>query len=987
MESLINEFKEICSEHVLEEKILIVPSNSAGRQVLQAITKENVKFVNLKAVTLKELALELCKNSFYKKNVKYLDSVVSLQFIMNKVEKLISSDELHYFNKIQVNSKICGTILSSLMELRMAGIDSCDLVENSFVSKSKGQDIKKMLAEYEEMIKEDNYFDDATLYRNSIEILNDNITECLEKLYYVVPNLELAFLEKSFLEKITKGHYTEINFSRKLNVGENFTLSKAYGESNEVHNVFKNIKNMGASLDDIVVFYTDTNTYSQLFYDGSLEYGIPITFGNGINIKNSTSGRLFFKLTNWIRKGYLASSLYDIFLSGDFKIVGDENVSIGHLAKLLKTIGIGWDRNRYIVGIDNEIKHCENKILCCAQSFKDYYEKKQLNLQLLKVLIKSILSYIPEKDEEGLIDFKKFTNGIAKIMDEYSNIKSGIDLEGKKIIVDALKLCGSNSEPLINQNDCIEFLEDSISGLRANVSNPKSGHIHICSYRNGLYVHRMTNFLIGVDSGKFPGSGLEDPIILDTERKKLSSYLPLKSEEINKNNQKMNNIISSISGKIFISYSCFDTNSNKVQYPSFIMLKVYRLIENDNSLDYSSLSTSFIIISSFVSTRPEESLDEAQWWLSSAIKNTGKLKVSSITNFYEGLANGIKAMTNRKSEKFTKFDGKLTGFSGEFNPKENNDMIMSASQLEVLGKCPYQYFLKYILKIRVPEEVMQDAGIWLESAARGKLLHSVFEKFYRKLKDKDEKPCFDKHKLMLKSIAAEFIDDYKKKIVPQSEIVFEQEQSEILQSCRFFLISEEEQNNKANPCYFELSFGKGDENDEIGIIDKAELRLKDDSKIYLRGVIDRVDKEIDGKYRIIDYKTGSSYNYDNVDVFKGGRQLQHGLYSLALEQVLKDKGLVNSPEVIEAGYIFPTLKGKGERYMRNQQNREEFYNILDEVLLHLEKATFHMTNDLSDCKFCDFNDICERVNLEGYIDLKINDIDENIHDKGCEIDG
>lgn len=208
----------------------------------------------------------------------------------------------------------------------------------------------------------------------------------------------------------------------------------------------------------------------------------------------------------------------------------------------------------------------------------------------------------------------------------------------------------------------------------------------------------------------------------------------------------------------------------------------------------------------------------------------------------------------------------------------------------------------------------------------------------------------------------------------------------MLLCCRLFLISEEKEIDKAEPSYFELYFGRDDENDEIGIIDKAEISLKDGSKIYLRGIMDRVDKISEGKYRIIDYKTGSSYNYDNVDIFKEGRQLQHALYFVALERILKDKGICDFAQVVAAGYIFPTLKGNGERYMRNQQNRKTFYNILDSVLLHFENSTFHMTGNSGDYKFCDFNDNCERAALEGYIGMKILDIEENVYNRGSETD-
>ncbi|HEY5561608.1 MAG TPA: PD-(D/E)XK nuclease family protein [Clostridiaceae bacterium] len=987
MQKLINQLKDICETHLLDEKILIVPSNSVGRQILQALTKDGQGFMNLKAVTLKELAKNLCENRFYEAKLEYIDSVVSLQFLINKIKELLLNNKLNYFNKIEVNSTLCTSLLNSLLEIRMAGLESSALDENSFVSDSKGQDIKLMLSCYEAMLKENNYIDSAKQYKTSVEILDSNLSGSREKLYYVVPDLELTYLEMSFLEKLTKGHYTKLHLSNNLEVGKEFNLLKAYGESNEVNQVFQSIKKMGVALDTIAVFYTDTNTYTQLFYDGSCQYGIPITFGDGINIKNSTSGRLFSNLISWIKQGFLASSLYDIFLSGDFKVVSDESISIGYLVNQLKDMGIGWGRTRYLLCLDNAIKLCEDKVHTCVENYKDHYEKKHIKLQALRKLIDSILEAIPEQTEEGLIDFKKLIIGLGKLIDEYSNIKSEIDGEGKKSILDILKLSTVNCEPLVNQKDAIEFLEDIISGLRVKVANPKNGFLHICSYRSGTYIHRSSNFLVGVDSGKFPGSGLEDPIVLDTERTKLSPYLSLKCDEINRNNEYMNRLISSLSGKVFISYSSFDTTSNRAQYPSFMMLKVYRFLEKDNSLDYSSLSSSFTNEASFAITSPEEALDEAQWWLSRAALNNGKLKMDSLVAYYKDLGKGITARANRETDKFTAFDGKLSALSGDFNPKINSNMSMSTSQLEMIGKCPYEYFLKYILNIKVPEEYEYDASVWLDPAQRGSLLHSVFENFYKRLKDNHERPSLVKHADLINSIGEEFIDIYKMEIIPPSEIVFQQERSEILQCCRVFLISEEEENSKAAPCYFELSFGREDDNDEIGVIDKVEISLKNNSKIYIKGIIDRVDKEAEGLYRIIDYKTGSSYNYDNADVFKEGRQLQHALYSVALEQILRDKAICISPRVIEAGYIFPTLKGKGGRYMRNQENRDEFYEILDMLLVHLEKGSFHMTNNLADCRYCDYKDICEREALERYIGDKIADIDESINDKGGEIDG
>lgn len=57
-------------------------------------------------------------------------------------------------------------------------------------------------------------------------------------------------------------------------------------------------------------------------------------------------------------------------------------------------------------------------------------------------------------------------------------------------------------------------------------------------------------------------------------------------------------------------------------------------------------------------------------------------------------------------------------------------------------------------------------------------------------------------------------------------------------------------------------------------------------KMKISGIVDRVDRATSGSYHIIDYKTGSTYEYDKKGAFKGGRQLQHMIYALAIEQQL-----------------------------------------------------------------------------------------------------
>ena len=58
----------------------------------------------------------------------------------------------------------------------------------------------------------------------------------------------------------------------------------------------------------------------------------------------------------------------------------------------------------------------------------------------------------------------------------------------------------------------------------------------------------------------------------------------------------------------------------------------------------------------------------------------------------------------------------------------HNKQIYSASKLETYGKCPYQYFLRYILDIEVIlEPEYKDP---FDALAKGSLYHNVLEKYW-----------------------------------------------------------------------------------------------------------------------------------------------------------------------------------------------------------------------------------------------------------------
>ena len=126
------------------------------------------------------------------------------------------------------------------------------------------------------------------------------------------------------------------------------------------------------------------------------------------------------------------------------------------------------------------------------------------------------------------------------------------------------------------------------------------------------------------------------------------------------------------------------------------------------------------------------------------------------------------------------------------------------------------------------------------------------------------------------------------------------------------------------------------------------------------GRIDRIDRLGAGRYRVLDYKTGGYSLFEDLVQFGKGRILQHALYAIAAEQILRKMGIDARPVVFESGYYFPTRKGEGNKIIR-EFDRGAFKELVAELITILEKGHFVANPGLADrdCEeYCDYAPIC-----------------------------
>ncbi|MGE8203922.1 PD-(D/E)XK nuclease family protein [Heyndrickxia sp. NPDC080065] len=971
MKSLIKKLQEICTSHPFSEKQLIVDSYRTGEQILQAFVNAGYSAINIKIMTIMDTAASIIDHHSCITNKRITAPIGS--FLMSSIiNALKEKKNLHYLQQLAISPGINRAMYQTVQNLRLSGFTSDNIPLHLFSSKEKANDIKKILCAYESVLEEKNLCDNTYVLKKALELADkDGLPNTM---YIFQPNLSFYTIEEQLVSVLlqkkayilpiapvfgidfpsrypfirdAKGEPTDFSylFDENINAvkGKELQLFASNTEENELNEVLRRIKQKGSSFDSCAIFYSTSEPYRMMMYQIIEKLRIPVTFGEGLPITISRPGKLAAGIINWLKNQFNVTSFLTI-LQEEMIDFGKDSIQISTISMMLKEAGIGWGKERYILQLQKQIDRLIDTVTNSIDEKREYFQNQLDNYIWLQKWFKQLFHFVPNNERN--IEIKSLIELFHYILANFTKIQSPLDETAKNEILNQLDSINPYITETFPLNNAIMLLEDLLLNINIGASGPKPGAIHFTSYRQGMFIDRPHIFFIGFDHHRFPGKMLEDPLLLDQERKLLDPNLPLLTEKMKESMFHLLQLFACTNGYPTISYSIFDQNENRLNQPSYFFLKCYRYQSGDRNADFDTINKKFKKTSF-----PLDFNNRKEWWYIK-LNEIGNLQDTDLLNEFAQIVDGIQAKQARQSVRFTEFDGKIQVDENILDPRKNSEIRMSSGKLEKLAACPYKYFLEDVLKISPQEETVYEPNVWLDARSRGILLHEIYEQFYRTIQKEKEMPSYEKHERLLLEITKDRINSWKEKILPPSNTVFEQEVNEILQSSRVFLKSEEEYAENSNPIYFEYSFG-------IGEKPPAIISLSGGDSFYLSGKIDRVDKNNDSVYSIVDYKTGRAGKYSLKKYFNGGRQLQHYLYAKALESNLQ----LTEGQVKTSSYLFPTIRGTGERRERLQDfvTRENGRDILERLLDVLKFGHFTMTDSTqTDCTYCDYKHVCKR---------------------------
>lgn len=1005
---LVQEIAGLCHDRMLAEKWLIAPSRRVGNQWAECVARSGQAAVNLRVKTLKSLATELAGQEMVAGKVALLAEQAGPLLIDQVFRRL--KPGLRYLGSLPPSAGLADTMFRSIQDVRLTGLAPEHLVPTRFEVRTKGQDLLQILGGYLDELKSQGLVDYAGVLQLAIAGVRSAPDDWDADMVVVCPSsIRLKPLEKQLLDSFPKECVRYFPVDEPHDTGDaeepsddldllrwlphpdlaptrspdgTVQFFRATGEVNEVREVLRRLLASGTKLDEAELLYTDAETYVPLIFetiaaqvacDSVTDAAFPATFAEGIPTIYSRPGRLLSAWVAWTAEDYPQARLARMVAEGLLNLpdAEEQGFSFARLASVLRGVGIGLRRDRYLPKIDEEIEALKQRVKDSSSGESDDPEdiasrlqsaKRRLaEMKILRRLVKDLLDVSPGKtaDQKAVLD------GAKGLLEKCARTASKTDSYAHLRLVEDI---GSLRCWLADEKDLALDAWDWLSALPASAtilgSGPQPGRLHVASVLSGGHSGRGNTFVVGLDDSRFPGTGLQDPLFLDGERRAVSSDLPTATGSLEEKIQDFHRLLARLKGKLTMSYSCHDLVDNREKFPSPLLMAAYRIVSGNHEGTQEDFLKWMPVPVSFAPASEDSCMNTTEWWLwrlcaGKEVQNAEQL----VGQTFPHLVRGKQAADKRQSDDFTEYDGHVPEVGKQLDPTAATGAVMSSSKLETLGACPMKFFFQRGLGIEPPDELVIEPDRWLDQLAYGKLLHSVFERFVRELVETGRQPKYPDDTERLNAILDELVEEYRDDYPPPTEHAFQTQLNQLQQAARVFLIEEDRYcaEGKGTPVYLESSFGLKETGD--GPLDTTEpvpVKLEDGSEIRVCGRVDRIDRIGNGAtdtYAVWDYKSGSAWKYDEADPFRQGRVIQPTLYIAMVAHRLRLK-ISPRVKVTRFGFFFPGTRERGRRIEWDDAQLAEGKNVLKNLVGIIRQGIFLPTDNKDDCKYCDYKTVC-----------------------------
>jgi len=991
---------------------LVAPSRRVGNEWIETLARTGRPTTNLHVTTMSALAYDIVSATLVREGLELAPPRAKLV----AVERILldSRDELRSLVTTGSLPRLAEGVLRSLEALRDAGL-TADRVARGLRRSPKGHDLALLLDRYEAMLRKMRLIDRAGEVTLAVAHVRDGRLPPGVKRLLVPDDLELPRLEALLLEALEASPAIDVrrletdpplaDASAAVTAGR-LRIFRAAGEANEPRFVLRTCLRLGLRLDEVEIVHTDPDTYPSLVReivaavprteqaDASVggEDALPVTFAEGLPLADSRPGRAVTAWLAWRRDGHPQSGLEHMLRDGLVDLrrtIADAPRGTALVRELRGVrIGRGLDRSITLLSLAaarvrerpaasflhagrDEDGAAEDAATVDEEQLALRKQRHWQRLTALEAFVKELAACEGGPDGSAAAVLR----GARSFVDRLCPADSEFDGNARRILLDEIDamLQWQESRSSLSGQDVLDWLGRLPTELVVLGSGPRPGCLHVSGLAGGGHSGRPYTFVLGLDENRFPGAGPTDPVLTDGDRSLLNAAQPdarlaVAHDTATRNTAAWRRLLGRLRGDVWLGFSCRDTAEDAEMFPSPVLLALHAEATGNPLATVADLLRSLPPPETLVPADAELALDESQWWLATLGPVATAADVDAALGAHrEHLVHATAAGAARRSDAFTPHDGHVPEAGPGLDPRAVHGRAASPHSLEAVGGCPRRFFFRYGLGVEPVEVFDEDTDRWLTPLDAGSLLHTVLERFMRRIIDRNELPRVDCHLDELLAILDEELAANRRSHPPLTEPAFAARRDELRVAMSTFLHDEERSCRETGLRPIAIEAAIGMESAATGTPfdcrEPVSVALAPGETIRLRGRIDRIDvSTAAAAYTLWDYKSGSGFGFPAsaaTDPFAKGRRLQHGLYVVMLRARLADAGCTAAGGVVERfGYFFPTRAGKGRRLTWTAEQLAGCTSLVRQLAEIVRQGAFLPTSDPADCGHCDFAAVC-----------------------------
>lgn len=982
---LIGFLAELCRCHPTRAKWVIGPAHAVGLTLADRLAREGTDWVNLRMVTPLDLATRMAAPFLLERGLEPSEDGLGGALVMRLLLDL--PGENGYFRPMARHASMGDALWRTIRELRYAGVRAAHLSPPSsrdpdarpFTPTAvKQAELAGLLRAYEAHLEARGIADMPLVFEEAPRHAEWSPIEAGD-LVVELPGSTWPPLVRRFLDILPGERRNAPPPGRwpARATSEQTTIFHAGGRDAEIDEIFRRIAASGERLDQVEIACSAAVPPS-LALEKAARLDWPVTLAAGVPAATTRPGRLLLRYCDWLDSDFDAAELRRLLQSGDCWSKGfgggEEDLSPGQAARLLLRAEATWGRETYGFALARRAEEYERRAADPEGAGEDraWNARKARQTRTLLSWVTAVLGAVPVPEPvSDTLPLGQLAAAAAAFLQGNAARWGGLDRLGLEAVVAALAELGSLGAYRCGLAEGVRFLRQRVESLSVGRERPRPGHLHVSTLDEAGHDGRPLVYVAGLEEGVVFPAAIEDPVLLDEDRRAIGAGLPTSVERQARQLDLVLSRLDALAGaaaRVCYSFSCRDTREFRETFPSWVVLRAYRLQQGDARLTYGAMKAGLGEPVSPVAATAASARTDAGWWLAN---RRAPGVIEAILREFPSLARGIEACRARASTRFTVFDGLVPEAGAALDPARTGRPV-SATTLEDAAKCPLRFFFRQGLGVRPIEEGRTDQDVWLDPRTKGTELHALYARVTRLAAAERRRPRLEVDQPRLQAWGRERLEALRREMPPPSDEVFAREARDFLDDLDAFITAECEGRHGDDPVGFEVAFGfplEEGEREALASPDPVELPIGDGRRVVLHGRIDRINRLEAHDYEVADYK-GSYWRDDWQGEFAGATRLQHALYGVAAAALLRR--LDARARVVRGTYLFPSVRGLRVRKVIPAPSRETLVAVLRDLSDLFGSGAFAPSNEEGACRWCEFSDACH-VADPGVVRAKVDD--------------